>query len=210
MVMRAAKQGTIVMVDRCPELSPAGWDELLAALPAAERCRVERLHRAQDRQRSATGWHLLHQLGRDRGVGVGRAANGGPQADPPADVTMSHSGSWVAVGLCETGRIGIDVETERFVAPSLVERCLSTDELSWLQMVEPGAPRRHRFFRLWTAKEAYLKAIGVGLAVDPREISIDCAGETPVLVGVAADSWQFSYGSPAAGVFVTVCTEHVR
>lgn len=210
MVIRAAEQDTVVMVQQCPDLSPAGWEELLAALPTAERCRIERLHRAQDRQSSATGWHLLHQLGRGRGVGVSRAANGRPCADPPADVSMSHSGNWVAVALSETGRIGIDVETERPVAPSLAKRCLSTDELSWLEEVEPGAPRTHRFFRMWTAKEAYLKAIGVGLAVDPREIRLDCASETPVLLGAAAHSWHFSYASPAPGVFVTVCAERVR
>lgn len=209
MVIGAVEDGTVVRVQRCPELSPAGWGELLSGLPVAERCRIEKLHRAQDRQNSATGWHLLHQLARDRAVNVSRAANGRPHADPPTDVSMSHSGNWVAVALCETGRIGIDVETERFVEPSLAKRCLSTDELAWLEEAERGAARTRRFFRLWTAKEAYLKATGVGLAVDPRGISVDCAGEEPVLLG-ATDSWRFSSASLATGVFVTVCTEHAR
>ena len=204
---KAVGQETAVVVQRCPELSATGWDELLSGLPDTDRIRIEKLHRSVDRQNSATGWHLLHQLGRDWGVTVRRAASGRPCADPPVDASMSHSGRWVAVALCRTGRIGIDVETVRPVTPSLAERCLSPDELAWMKEVEPGAAQNHRFFRLWTAKEAFLKATGVGLSADPRRIRIDCAGEEPVMIGRAAQAWRLSCASPAAGVCVSVCME---
>ncbi|MEJ7775687.1 MAG: 4'-phosphopantetheinyl transferase superfamily protein, partial [Nocardioidaceae bacterium] len=97
-------------------------------------------------------------------------------------MSLSHSGGWIAVAACETGRIGIDVEVLRDVTPSLERRCLSAVELAWLDRAQPGVPRSLRFSRLWTAKEAYLKATGVGLAADPRTVSIDHTGDEPRLL----------------------------
>lgn len=195
------------MVQRGPRLTPPAWQALASALPLSERRRIAELHRWEDRQDSAIGWRLLHQLAGERDVTVSRGLNGRPCSDPPVDVSLSHSGGWIAVAACETGRIGIDVETLRNVAPSLERRCLSAAELAWLDRAKPGVPRGLRFFRLWTAKEAYLKATGVGLAADPREVSIDHTGDEPRLLGLAARCWRFSCSTPAPGVCVTVCVE---
>ncbi|CAA9381324.1 MAG: hypothetical protein AVDCRST_MAG75-979 [uncultured Propionibacteriaceae bacterium] len=88
---------------------------------------------------------------------------------------------------------------------SLTRRCLSAAELAWLEQGRPGAARELRFFRLWTAKEAYLKAIGVGLATDPRQITIDHTSGEPRLQGSAAERWRFACSTPAPGVCLTVC-----
>ena len=206
-VLRAAEQRMVLVVEPCRDLSVAAWDQLLSGLPLTERSRIEALRRWQDRLNSATGWHLLHRLAHQHGATVHRAADGRPRADPPLDLSLSHSDRWTAVALSRAGRIGIDVEAVRSVTTALARRCLSGHELAWLDDVEPGTCRSHRFFQLWTAKEAYLKATGVGLAVDPRDVSIDCANGEPVLLGEATDSWEFSYASPAAGVCITVCAE---
>lgn len=207
MLGATAKQIGVVVVQRGPQLSPRAWRELVSGLPLTERRRLEELHRWEDRQDSAIGWQLLHQLAAERGVTVGRGANGRPCSDPPVDVSLSHSGGWIAAAGCDTGRIGIDVETRRDVTPELAQRCLSAEEMAWLQRGQPGGSRRMRFLRLWTAKEAYLKATGVGLAADPRDISIDHTRAEPRLRGAAAACWRFSSSTPAPGVCVTVCVE---
>lgn len=195
------------MVQRGPQLAPSAWEELVSALPLTERRRIAGLHRWEDRQDSAIGWRLLHQLAGERDVTVRRGANGRPCSDSPVDVSLSHQGGWIAAVASGTGRIGIDVETLREVAPSLAQRCLSAAELAWLKGAQPGVPRSLRFSRLWTAKEAYLKATGVGLAADPREISIDHTGDEPRLLGLGAGCWRFSSWTPAPGVCVAVCVE---
>ena len=207
MLGATAQQNCVVVVQRGPQLTPPAWQELVSGLPLTERRRIEKLHRWQDRQDSAIGWHLLHQLAGERDVIVRRGANGRPCSDPPVDVSLSHSGGWIAVAACETGRIGIDVEVLRDVTPSLERRCLSAVELAWLDRAQPGVPRSLRFSRLWTAKEAYLKATGVGLAADPRTVSIDHTGDEPRLLDLAARCWRFSCSTPAPGVCVTVCVE---
>jgi len=206
-VSSSSVRASVVVVQRGPQLTPADWQELVSGLPWTERHRLDELHRWEDRQDSAIGWHLLHQLAGERGVRVRRGANGRPCSDPPVDVSLSHGGGWIAAAACGTGRTGIDVETLRDVAPSLARRCLSAAESAWLERARPGVHRSYRFLRLWTAKEAYLKATGVGLAADPREISIDHTGDEPQLLGSAAGCWRFSSSTPAPGVCVSMCVE---
>lgn len=206
-LLRATDRRTILVAEPRRDLSEATWDRVLSRLPQVEQSRIKGLRRRQDRLNSAIGWCLLHRLAHHHGVTAHRAADGRPGTDPPLDLSMSHSGRWTAVAVSRSGRIGIDIEAVRSVTTTLARRCLSGDELAWLDDVEPGTCRSHRFFQLWTAKEAYLKATGVGLAVDPRDVRIDCSGGEPFLLGEAADSWEFSHASPSAGVCITVCAE---
>ncbi len=195
------------MVQRGPELSRRDWLRLVSALPAVERGRIEGLHRWQDRQDSALGWELLHGLAHERGATVHRTERGRPYCDPPWDMTLTHSGGWIATAVSQIGRVGIDVEGVRDIAPSLARRCLSHTELDWLGRAAGDATRNHRFCRLWTAKEAYLKAVGVGLAVDPREVTVDLCGDQPRLLGRPSERWQLSELGPAPGVCITLCME---
>jgi hypothetical protein len=53
----------------------------------------------------------------------------------------------------------------------LVDRVLSATERGALDQLEPEA-RRRSFYRSWTRKEAYLKALGVGLVVALDELDM--------------------------------------
>ena len=206
-VVETAVQAHLVVVPRGPRLAPRAWSTLLAGLPSGERRRVEQLRRWEDRQDSAIGWGLLRQLGGLHGVSVRRAASGRPVADLPVDVSMSHGAGWVAVAAHVGGRVGVDVEGVRPIPPSLTRRCLASSELGWLDAAADAATRGDRFLRLWTAKEAYLKATGTGLGRDPRTVATDCSGQAPRLLDAEGDRWHFRSTSPVPGVRVTVCWE---
>lgn len=82
----------------------------------------------------------------------------------PLAFNLSHTEGLVALAIGVLPAIGIDVEfhsPDRATA-SIANRFFSARESAWLQTLPPeeyaGA-----FFRIWTLKEAYLKARGTGL-----------------------------------------------
>lgn len=72
--------------------------------------------------------------------------------------SVTHKETWVAA-VAAPFAVGIDLETIRPVTPRLYQR--AADEAEWAVM---GKPDLERFFRVWTAKEAVLKAEGKGIA----------------------------------------------
>ena len=69
--------------------------------------------------------------------------------------------------------LGVDVErvrTDMDFEP-LLDRVLSVAEQGALDQLAPEA-RRRAFYRYWTRKEAYLKALGVGLAIALHELDV--------------------------------------
>ena len=197
----------LLVIPRGPRLSPRAWTSLLRRLPPVEQHRIQKLNRWADQQDSAICWRSLARLAGQHRVSVRRGAHGGPVADPPVAVSLSHGGGWIAAAAYVHGRVGVDVEAGRDVAPELARRCCSTAELAWLERAADAQTRDERFLRLWTAKEAYLKAIGTGLGVDPRSVSIDWSTPDLRLSGAEKDCWQFCSSAPADGVRVTVCLE---
>jgi len=71
--------------------------------------------------------------------------------------SVSHCERFVAGVVCEQ-RVGVDVESQRDARAEVVERVLSVGELALLGELTP-----QMFLRAWTAKEAVLKELGVGL-----------------------------------------------
>jgi phosphopantetheinyl transferase len=80
----------------------------------------------------------------------------------------------VGTGLSEGFGVGIDLEhnnPQRRTA-GLAPAVLSLREQAILQGCTP-THQRELFYRLWTLKEAYLKALGVGLQQDAKEVELD-------------------------------------
>jgi len=77
---------------------------------------------------------------------------------------VSHSQGLALYSITCDRPIGIDVEQIRFIQDmeQLAERFFLPSESALIQSV-PVAQRQHLFFRLWTYKEAYLKATGEGI-----------------------------------------------
>ena len=65
--------------------------------------------------------------------------------------------------------IGVDIEPSRAIEPPW--SLLHPNERNALETLT-GAARADAFSRLWTAKEAYLKALGLGFAREPTKIAI--------------------------------------
>jgi 4'-phosphopantetheinyl transferase len=83
---------------------------------------------------------------------------------------LSHSGD-VAVIAVATERVGVDVEVvrDRRYRDEVAHRIMRDDEFEeWSAL--PPADRTEAFLRTWTAKEAYLKHLGVGITRALRDV----------------------------------------
>jgi 4'-phosphopantetheinyl transferase len=97
-------------------------------------------------------------------------ANGKPWVDPqvgPHEIqfNISHTRGLAAAALASRGAIGVDVEEidDAKADLAIAEAYFARSEVEILQQAPPSE-RTRCFFRLWTLKEAYIKAIGKGLS----------------------------------------------
>lgn len=94
---------------------------------------------------------------------------------------VSHSGTVAAVAVSPDRDVGVDVERvapER-VSEDVAAHVLTPAEQATLECLD-GPRKVDAFFRAWTAKEAYLKALGTGLVASPKSIELP---RTPSMPG---------------------------
>lgn len=181
---------------------PAPWTSgrfsaALARLPPFMYGGVFRLHRWADRQTRILGRLLLRaglfRLGLHHAAHLSawtRDASGRPRIQNcPADFSISHTGALALCALSLGGRVGVDVEPH---APlNLPELRAAFGAGEWTEVLASADPSL-ALLRLWTAKEAALKADGRGLSIEPS--GIDGRGARISIHGV-----RWSISRPAVG-----------
>ena len=203
--MTGAIQVWTMTVDALGEADVAPWR---AVLDETERARADRLIFARHRVQFVAA-HALARAALAAVAGVGAAEwrfrpgeHGKPRAwlgERPAAVSfnLSHTEGLVgiAVGARPGAALGFDIEAmERSVSLDVAGRYFRPEEVAWLRGL-PQAERNEGFLRLWTLKEAFIKATGLGLAqgldrfwfhVSPPRIRFTAA------IADDADAWRFS------------------
>lgn len=81
---------------------------------------------------------------------------------PEIKYNMSHANG-IAVCLLSDKECGVDCEDVRPYRPNVVKRSFSESEKLMIENADENE-RDLLFFRLWTLKEAYVKAIGIGIS----------------------------------------------
>ena len=105
--------------------------------------------------------------------------HGKPYLPGGPSFNVSHSTDAVVVAVAEKGRVGVDVERVRPVQrmAGVAARKFAPAEQAWFAAAgaDAGADADERnvaFFRIWTRKEAFAKALGRGLAAPYRSFSV--------------------------------------
>ncbi len=182
----------------CPDL-PAAFDavtlwqiDLDASLLAARDAvplQPDELERAarfvfdRDRQRYLEGrrslrWLLAQQLHVPVGdICIGYGPFGRPHlVDPPAplDFNVSHSQQFALVACCKDGPVGVDVEWRRPLPEriELAQAHFTPQEQAALRACGDEEDAQRCFFRIWTRKEAVLKAWGCGLSRPTSDVEV--------------------------------------
>lgn len=158
---------------------PERWGTLLSA---AERQRLQRFHFADHRRRYQIGHGALRAIlgGYMRVEPTAIDFQQGPRGKPYVAgkgpfFNLSHSGKLALIAIAQV-EVGLDVEKVRHLE-SLIEianKHFSPCEFAALQPLA-GEARELAFYRCWTRKEAYIKALGEGLSMplDTFDVSLD-------------------------------------
>ncbi len=88
---------------------------------------------------------------------------------------LSHSHNLILIAVTRVDSIGIDIEyyKKKLSIESLAKIIFSPLEKKFFSALKSQQEKKEAFFRCWTRKEAYLKAIGTGLTQDISRISVD-------------------------------------
>lgn len=84
--------------------------------------------------------------------------------------SLSHSGNY-AVCVFFDREIGIDIEQIAQVDAGLIRHVCTDSEYHYLMDISEKG-RQEEFCRLWTAKESYMKLLGVGLSLPPEQLEV--------------------------------------
>ena len=125
----------------------------------------------------------------------------------PGDIqfNMTHSADLMLLAVTVRRELGVDVEQvrDRVACDRLAKRYFAPDEVEELNSL-PEGERRAAFFRCWTRKEAYIKAVGKGLALPLRSFFVPVRPGATMLItsaeepgGIAA--WTLRNLEPAKG-----------
>jgi phosphopantetheinyl transferase len=134
---------------------------------------------------------------------VAKDAQGAPRvtsAREPLFVSLASRGELVAIAISDRP-VGVDVEVVETSPPEPAWNILHARERAWLS-AQGAEDRAENFLTLWCAKEAYLKALGLGLRREPAEIAVSVVGEGQLSI-------EDSPGPVALdNAFVTRCEAH--
>jgi 4'-phosphopantetheinyl transferase len=146
-----------------------------------------------------------------RNVELKQDLHGKPMCDRNCGLTfnLSHTDGAVVIAIAASHDVGIDVERVRPIADAghLVERYFSALERDRF-LALPESERDDTFCRLWTRKEAYVKALGQGLSqqLDSFEVTLD-REERFRVTPAAPGPWSFFHLDPWPG-FVGALAVH--
>lgn len=141
---------------------------------------------------------------------IERGPRGKPYAPelPGLEFNLSHAGAHVALAFARGQALGVDLECHdrRLSLDDIAQRFFAPAEVRALHALDASA-KRVAFLRLWTHKEAVLKALGEGLAFGLDRVEFALGGDQRVSgllrianeAGAAAD-WRLRAFEPLPDV----------
>jgi len=92
----------------------------------------------------------------------------------PIEFNVSHSRDMFICGISVKSKIGLDIQEVYSISSldKIVSNYLSPAEYQYLENLQSSDMRQDHFFAIWTAKEAYLKAVGDGIKENFNQVSL--------------------------------------
>ncbi|GAA3399571.1 4'-phosphopantetheinyl transferase family protein [Paenibacillus hodogayensis] len=160
----------VYVPESLPEASIREWTSRIAP---DKRRKIAKFVRQEDRYRALLGELLIrstvigHTPLRNADIRYAYNEYGKPSLENGTNFSfnLSHSGRWVVLAWSASRLpLGVDVEQIAPVDFRIAESFFSPKESAAL-FARPDEERLHYFYRLWTLKESYIKALGKGLSM---------------------------------------------
>lgn len=198
----------------------------------AEHVRARRYRYDADRHRHLAGRALVRAFVARRydcppqAVSIGEGPHGKPYLKEPQDddssleFNIAHTDEVVVAAFSQTHPVGIDIEPLDRDADTeaLADRVFTeAEQRHWRALPKPD--RSRAFLRVWTCKEAFLKAVGAGLHRAPK--TVECLFDDNMVVGLtdandyrpsppttSADRWVLHSFSATDGIDGAIVRRH--
>jgi 4'-phosphopantetheinyl transferase len=147
-----------------------------------------------------------------------RNAYGKPAISHPAglplEFNLSHTRGLVCCAVTVGRAVGLDAEglTEIPNSLELAKRCFAPEEFTLLTNTT-AVERNNVFARIWTLKEAFVKACGFGLSLPLDEFAFRFSKDRPPVVSIAdshrlePSRWQFAEAQLASRFQISLAVE---
>lgn len=187
------------------EASPAREKQLFALLSTEEQARALRFKFEHHRRRFIVAKGVLRLIlaryvaSAPDEISFTLNAHGKPALSSPKGHSLQFNSSdsnemaLYAISLAEP--VGIDIESvqKHIEAEAIAERFFSDYEIKELSALSP-AQKTSVFFNIWTRKEAFIKALGLGLSFPLKDFDVS-SGEFATLLAVRkgghiAEEWS--------------------
>lgn len=121
----------------------------------------------------------------------------------PLQFNVSHSGRIATLAFTWRQPVGVDVERtlRNGDIRRIASRFFHADETA---AIEAATDPREAFYRCWTGKEAYVKAVGQGISLGLATFRVSVDGEPRILDD---PSWSLHRWTPAPGYTATAAVQ---
>lgn len=190
-------------------------DSLLARLPEERRRKLLSFRFMEDKLRGVTGDMLMRAVlpqmldcTADE-LKFGTNLYGKPilLGHDKVGFNISHSGDWVVLAAGSSGRIGIDIERINVMDLELARQFYTEEEYGAIMKHQSHEGRLLQFFRIWTAKESYIKATGKGLSIPLDSFSTVEGDVMAKRQFIESELWYFCTFSLEEGYLLTACAD---
>lgn len=158
------------------------YRKLYARLDAERRAKADRFRFPKDRRLSVgAGALLMYALQKENvgNVSIEVKPTGKPYLAGKESLffNLSHSENMVMCAVADK-EVGCDVERTTEFDGALASYVMTRQELQQIYGLESEAKQQEMFFRLWTLKESYMKATGLGIRLEPGNFGMKVEKES--------------------------------
>jgi 4'-phosphopantetheinyl transferase len=197
------------------DLPSAELDEYRCWLDPDELLRASAFRRPVDRDRFVARRGLMRAyLGHELGIAphlvrIGTDEHGKPflRDDPDLAFNLSHSNGLALLATIRGGAVGCDIEwrNSELACPRVAERLFAPQEYEALTTL-PSDQWVAGFYNCWTRKEAYVKALGLGLSHPLDAFTVTVAPDEPACFTSDEPGWTLASFEPAPGYQAALVT----